>query len=568
MRLVELYIENVFSILNASVSLDQTGLVLITGYSIDDNTANGAGKSSLINKSLIWGLFGQTAGGLKGDEVINRHITKAKALVRVSFEGNDKKPYVIERTRNPNGLKLIQNGTDISRKLEKDTQALIEIALGRSFETFIQTDFFGQGRPSSYLSLTPKEQKDVLENILSLDKLSLWAEKARELKGEAADKINKAQLELAGLNGQKKNTQFYLEQIQKKNNEWLAAFQKSLQDFNDLKIKENNLNSELDNTILAIKVKRAEYNNLINTTIADAKAKVLQWQQYKNKLDQISDTCPVCGNQVNKQHILTEQKLANIKLTSAAQTLFELDTIRSSCSFDLSSLLENETLLKGELDRLNSYRTLFKQNPYTAQLVELESSLGALDPKIKTIQDNIAILNSRVEAFNTWSNIFSKNFYAYVLSKACPFLEQRTAKHLEGLNNSQLKVKFQTVKELKSGETKDEFNIGVSSKTGGIGFDSLSGGEQQLVSFATGMALSDLAETQLEGKSNLLVLDEPFVELDKRNQESVIDYVHNELLKHKSSIFIISNDEHLKSLISKRIHVTKEHGISKVELHV
>ena len=151
------------------------------------------------------------------------------------------------------------------------------------------------------------------------------------------------------------------------------------------------------------------------------------------------------------------------------------------------------------------------------------------------------------------------------MNRACPYLEQRTARHLEGLRNSQFKVKFQTVKELKSGDQKDEFNIRVESNTGGSSFDALSGGEQQIVSFSLGMALADLAETQVEGKSNVLILDECFTELDAINQEAVVDYINSDLRKTRETILIISNEEHLKSLFPNQIHVVKENGISRIK---
>src|SRR3990167_10120871 len=131
MKLLNIHVENLFSISTADLSLDKRGPVLITGYSLDENTANGAGKSSLCSKSIVWCLFGQTVGGLRGDDVINRHMQKT-ATARIEFIGNDEQRYTVERTRKPNNLKLTQNGVNISRKLEKDTQELIEQTLGRT----------------------------------------------------------------------------------------------------------------------------------------------------------------------------------------------------------------------------------------------------------------------------------------------------------------------------------------------------------------------------------------------------------------------------------------------------
>ena len=152
----------------------------------------------------------------------------------------------------------------------------------------------------------------------------------------------------------------------------------------------------------------------------------------------------------------------------------------------------------------------------------------------------------------------------WLLQKVCPYLDQQTAKHLQGLGNSQLQVSFSTAKLLKSDEEISQFNVTVSSKTGGSVYKSLSGGEKELVSLAVGLALADLAETQVEGKSKFLILDEPLNYLGPNNAERVVTYLTSELTKHRETILFISNDENLKALVPNRIHVEKMDGISYV----
>ena len=92
----------------------------------------------------------------------------------------------------------------------------------------------------------------------------------------------------------------------------------------------------------------------------------------------------------------------------------------------------------------------------------------------------------------------------------------------------------------------------------------MSGGEQQITNFAVGLALSDLAESQTAGTSELMILDEPFTNLDSRNCENVINFLTSHLSKKKSSILFISNEEGLKGLIPNRIHIEKKNGLSRI----
>ena len=65
------------------------------------------------------------------------------------------------------------------------------------------------------------------------------------------------------------------------------------------------------------------------------------------------------------------------------------------------------------------------------------------------------------------------------------------------------------------------------------------------------------------GLNNLLILDEPFVQMDARNAEAVVNF----LTKHsgKETILLISNEEALKGLIHNRLHIVKHYGLSNLE---
>ena len=83
--------------------------------------------------------------------------------------------------------------------------------------------------------------------------------------------------------------------------------------------------------------------------------------------------------------------------------------------------------------------------------------------------------------------------------------------------------------------------------------------------FAIGLALSDLANSQVSGRSNVLILDEPFLGLDKRNASNIVEYLNSKLLEQRDSIFLISNEESLTNLVANRIRVVKERGITRVD---
>jgi DNA repair exonuclease SbcCD ATPase subunit len=163
-----------------------------------------------------------------------------------------------------------------------------------------------------------------------------------------------------------------------------------------------------------------------------------------------------------------------------------------------------------------------------------------------------------------WRDVYSKELKLKLFEEACPFLDARVAYHLGRLKNEQITCEFTTVKRLSDGAAREEFNVKVTSTTGGDGFDSLSGGEQQMVSFAVGLALSDLAKSASTHSSSIVILDEPFTELDERNGEAVVEYLTSEVENGQDTVLLISNEETLKGLVPNRIHVVKRKGITNV----
>ncbi len=201
MKLIRLRADKVFSLGRINESLENLGLTMVTGFSHDENSANGAGKSSFTRNALLWGLYGQIMGGARGDDVINRHTNGKDCYVEIDFRGVDEQVYELVRTKNPNGLKLTCEDKDLSCKLEKDTQQLINKALGRDFKSFIQTDFFGQGRKLSFFELIPSEQKEIIDDILPLEYLTEWEAESKTAKETIQAKQRALEIEQHRLQG-------------------------------------------------------------------------------------------------------------------------------------------------------------------------------------------------------------------------------------------------------------------------------------------------------------------------------------------------------------------------------
>jgi DNA repair exonuclease SbcCD ATPase subunit len=213
-------------------------------------------------------------------------------------------------------------------------------------------------------------------------------------------------------------------------------------------------------------------------------------------------------------------------------------------------------------EKLDVLHTL--PNPFTL----LVTSAKAEYNKEQKIQDSylkiMELEEKHREYCSFWRNAFGSDIKTLLFEQVCPFLETKTNEYLRDLNNGQIKVKFSTIKKLKSGDTKDQFCVTASSDTGSKIFELFSGAEKQLTSFAVGMALSDLAGMQVEGASSCMILDEPFLYQSPENCENIINFITNHIVDVGSTILLISNEDNLVNLVPNRVHVVKKKGVTSI----
>ena len=624
MKLLKLTTSNIFSIGSIDLDLNDRGLLLITGHSYDEGSANGAGKSSVANKSISWGLYGQTFGGSKADAVINSNHPDKVSYVDIEFIGVDGVYYDIHRQRNPAKLEFHSETINLTQRNEKDTQALINKALGKDFKTFSHTDFFGQGRSESFFSLVPADQKQIIESILPIDKLSVWAENCKKVRGE----LNK---DLSEIKERKIRSEAYVNALEQQRNSlhsysitWRASHETRLknakesiekakqnQTHTDEKIKEvqaelERLNKEKQNNSIhltgiigalngVVEEKTKDLNkDLRQIAVYNTEIKFLEEQLEQLKFDGI---CTVCNQLISPD--ITKKKQEEIELK-----LFELKFDIKHLSFTIDSNREFLKETKNELVIHNSTYEVYEK--YRSLVLEQKNKLAILqsnqhesmvklhEENLKVIEteknpheeslsstikqyeihkanaanekNNVDVIEKELVLVKLWEDGYSYDIKTMMIEQACPFLEERTNQYMQDLNNPQIRATFSTLKLLKSGDSRDEFNITVKSMTGGKEFDLFSGGEQQLTSFACGMALADLASSQAEGSSEILILDEPFMGLSSKNCDNVISFLTQVIGKRKSTILLISNEEELKSLIPQSIHIVKRNGISNIEV--
>ena len=198
-KLSELRLKNFLSHVDTNLHLDDyEGLVLIEGQTTDGHySSNGSGKSTLL-EGIVYALTGDTLRGVSVNDVVNRNHKK-NTCVSLNFSKGDT-PYSISRYRkddtNGDSLILFKNEEDISKRVNKETQKLLDDVLGISYKILVSTMLLGEGLSSRFTQLSDPEKKSLIESTLNLNY------DMNKIRDKANEHLKKLKLEIARLEGE------------------------------------------------------------------------------------------------------------------------------------------------------------------------------------------------------------------------------------------------------------------------------------------------------------------------------------------------------------------------------
>ncbi len=161
-----------------SASLDFSGLH--TACICGDN---GAGKSSLL-EAITWSIWGRSRATSEDDAIA--HGTKD---MRVDFTFQlHGSIYRIIRSRQLGGsggleLQVMTDQTfkSLTQKGIKATQSLIDEYLKIDYDTFTNSAYLRQGKADEFMLKKPSERKQILADLLKLDRYEVLADRAKQV---------------------------------------------------------------------------------------------------------------------------------------------------------------------------------------------------------------------------------------------------------------------------------------------------------------------------------------------------------------------------------------------------
>lgn len=158
---------------------------------------NGAGKSSLL-EAIAWCVWGQSRVSTE-DDIIRQGAIEAQVSFCFEHSGQTYRIIRTRRRHQASGLEfqILQHGQQqtgqnqtrhqtqpnfksITQKGVRATQQYILAQIKIDYETFVNSAYLRQGRADEFMLKRPSDRKQVLADLLKLNRYDTLAEQAKE----------------------------------------------------------------------------------------------------------------------------------------------------------------------------------------------------------------------------------------------------------------------------------------------------------------------------------------------------------------------------------------------------
>lgn len=575
-------IKNFMSVGNVtqSIKFDDKSLVLVLGENLDlggHDQRNGVGKSTIIN-ALSYAFYGGALTNIRRDNLVNKTNGK-QMMVTLEFD-KDGTEYRIERGRKPNKFSVFVAGNDINDEESDEaqgdsrvTQQYLERELGLShtmFKNIVALNTYSE----PFLAMKAADQRDIIEQLLGITKLSEKAEVLKELLRETREQIKEEEVRIETLKGSNERIESNILSLHTKSQAW----EKNQGNLIDETKEAIAVLEELDvDEEIANHKKLAAYKEAISDKKhLEREKKQLEKsieidndsiERLRSDLTHVNDKkCHTCGHD-----LLDEENAARIEADlqdkikskeesskSSAKALEEINNglaelVISDEPSVFYSDLEDAYNHRSSLDslRANLETEQERENPYTDQIKSLEET-GIQKIDYTTIND---LTEKRDHQDFLLKLLTSKDSFIRrkIIDQNLAYLNARLEHYLDRIGLPH-KVRFQS-----------DLSVEIQEHGRDLDFDNLSRGERTRLILSLSWAFRDVYES-LNNPISLLFIDELIDSgLDTAGVESSIAVLKRMVREANRNIFLISHRDELVGRVGSVLKVIKEGGFTSFE---
>lgn len=279
--------------------------------------------------------------------------------------------------------------------------------------------------------------------------------------------------------------------------------------------------------------------------------------------------------------ILRKQRDIRIKLEEKRKPLKDSESLNLSKKDSLQKMLREvdlaianaEYMVKTKLTFIMANLETAKNNleslklqtsPFDSLLTSNKEDIKKIKKKIQELEEVASEIAVQKEKLAFWVDGFSAHgIRSYMLKQVAPILNDRAALYCKLLTDGEMTIVFQTEKELKNGNIKEDFNILVEQEHGAGLYRGISGGEKARADLIISLVLGDLASFRANKQIPFRFMDEAFEKVDDTGLEAVVTLLEAQKENYET-IFVVTHKNELKQHFKDTITVTKQKGISTI----
>lgn len=381
------------------------------------------------------------------------------------------------------------------------------------------------------------EKKEIEQLSLFLDQQNKVADAEKKQKNITADLL---QLDLKINEIQKKRAELYDQNTMSKEHcEKLKSIQAAIvivrQHINDIGYEEKNHKEAI-----------AELNNILPEL---EKHKLLQnelWQQpkIKTRIHELCAQMRTLNKETEDLHTQLEQKL------QVSLKMREIFAIEQKIAHDTNELAQRQAQYLEKKGRLDQQKQFIESQKKEA--LALTNTINDLEKQIYELQLISTALGK-------------DGIQALLIEEALPEIEDEANHLLAKLTDNTQQIFIESLRDLKSGKTKETLDIKISDSVGIRAYELFSGGEAFRIDFALRIAISKLLARRAGAALQTLIIDEGFGSQDEEGLSHIMDALHR-IQDDFAKIIIVSHLQNMQNQFPSQFFVSKTSSGSQVQI--
>lgn len=590
-RFVKLKIQNFLSVGSEPVEVEfKQGTNIITGVNLDEEgIQNAVGKSTILC-AFYFAIFGVTPNDIPKQYITNRKIGK-NCKVTLEFEDistrHGDEYFVIERTLQPNKVRVYKNDIDKTKSSIPETNKYIREVLSAEEELFLNCVILQANSTTPFMGKKKTDRKNFIESIFNL---SMFGDMMKLLKDDLRNAKHDYDVERSAVTVLDGNIENYRRQIEKINDEIITR-SKRLQEeqesimsqindeekrLSDLKSKVVDVDTSSLEKIESAKKELSNNDQMLYGKLVEVKTTLKGKQNEKNKIAKMGNVCHACGRPYDEdtcnhnQQRIAELEQEETQFTAAiaaienkrkeyAEKISKCESMRKTINDAISEANNTKQRIEYAEKAIAMYRKQLSDLPEKYKennsISVFEDMLAAAEKDAKEKNEALAVIEKQIAKFNVCEYILGDmGVRSYIVNRLLDLLNGRIRYYLTAFKST---FTF-TFNEFFEEEIKDA-TLTLCT------YNNCSGAERKKIDLAISFAFKDVLKYHRQIEYNITFFDEILdSSVDSKSLEHITDFIAKQTEENGNCVYIITHKQDIAiRTVTETVRLEKKNGFTR-----